>query len=129
MLMVRRIFTLVLFIAMIVGAAVTYDMKHKAELAADRNAKLAAEIARDKDSIALLRAEWALLTQPSRLQALVDKYTDHFKLQAFSPAQIHHARRLHRRSRVSPTRSPSARRAIRRSAGHRYRPPRAFSRP
>jgi len=85
---IRRIFNLVLFVAMIAGAAVTYDMKHKAELAAEHNAKLAAAIAKDKDSIALLRAEWALLTQPSRLQTLVDKYADHFKLQPFSPTQI-----------------------------------------
>jgi hypothetical protein len=86
--MIRRILNLVLFVVMIVGAAVTYDMKHKAELAAERNAKIAAEIAKDKDSIALLRAEWALLTQPSRLQALVDKYADHFKLAPFSPTQL-----------------------------------------
>jgi hypothetical protein len=87
-LMIRRVFNLVLLVAMIVGAAVTYDMKHKAELAAERNARLEAAIAKDKDSIALLRAEWALLTQPSRLQELVDKYADHFKLQTFSPTQI-----------------------------------------
>ena len=86
--MIRRILNLVLFVVMIAGAAVTYDMKHKAELAAAHNARLAAAIAKDKDSIALLRAEWALLTQPSRLQTLVDKYADHFQLQPFSPTQL-----------------------------------------
>src|SRR5579862_2173532 len=86
--MIRRIINIVLFVVMIAGAAVTYDMKHKAELAAARNAKLTAEIAKEKDSIALLRAEWSLLTQPSRLQTLVDKYSDHFKLQPFSPSQL-----------------------------------------
>lgn len=86
--MIRRILNIVLFVVMIAGAAVTYDMKHKAELAAARNAKLTAEIAKEKDSIALLRAEWSLLTQPSRLQTLVDKYSDHFKLQPFSPSQL-----------------------------------------
>jgi hypothetical protein len=86
--MFRRIFNFLLLTVMIVGAGVTYDMKHKAEIAADRNARLEAEIARDKDAVQLLRAEWSLLTQPSRLQAVVDKYADHFHLQPFSPAQI-----------------------------------------
>ena len=86
--MIRRILNIVLFVVMIAGAAVTYDLKHKAELAAEHNAKLEAEIAKEKDSIALLRAEWSLLTQPSRLQTLIDKYSDHFKLQPFAPSQI-----------------------------------------
>ena len=86
--MIRRLFNIVLLVAVIVGAAITYNMKHKAELAAAENARLEAEIAKEKDSIALLKAEWSLLTQPSRLQALVDKYADHFQLQPFSPAQI-----------------------------------------
>ncbi len=86
--MFRRIFNLVLLALMIVGAAVTYDMKHKAEMAADKVARLQADIAREKDKLALLRAEWSLLTQPSRLQTVVDKYADHFKLQPFSPKQV-----------------------------------------
>src|SRR5665213_509007 len=86
--MLRRILNFVLLTAMIIGVAVTYDMKHKAELAADRNARLEADIAKDKDASALLRAEWSLLTQPSRLQAVVQKYADHFQLQPFSPTQI-----------------------------------------
>ncbi len=86
--MFRRIFNFVLLAAMIIGAAVTYDMKHKAEMAADNVARLQADIAREKDKIALLRAEWSLLTQPSRLQAVVDKYDSHFQLQPFSPKQI-----------------------------------------
>lgn len=86
--MFRRIFNLVLLVAMIIGAAVTYDMKHKAEMAADRVARLQADIAREKDKLALLRAEWSLLTQPARLQSVVEKYADYFKLQPFSPKQL-----------------------------------------
>ncbi|HVY18868.1 MAG TPA: hypothetical protein VHA70_02155 [Bauldia sp.] len=86
--MFRRIFNLVLLVAMIIGAAVTYDMKHKAEMAADKVARLQAEIAKEKDKIAVLRAEWAMLTQPARLQSVVDKYADYFKLQPFSPKQL-----------------------------------------
>ena len=83
-----RIFNLVLVVAMLAGAIVTYDMKHKAEVAADHVAALQADIAKEKDSISLLRAEWSVLTQPARLQSVVDKYADHFKLQPFSPTQI-----------------------------------------
>jgi hypothetical protein len=83
-----RIINLILLAAMIVGAAVTYDMKHKAELAADRVATLQSDIAREKNQIVLLKAEWSLLTQPGRLQATVEKYADHFQLQPFSPDQI-----------------------------------------
>ena len=86
--MFRRIFNFVLLALMIVGAAVTYDMKHNAEMAADKVARLQADIAKEKDKLALLRAEWSLLTQPSRLQSVVDKYADHFQLQPFSPKQI-----------------------------------------
>ena len=86
--MFRRIFNFLLLTAMIVGAAVTYDMKHKAEVAADKVARLQTEIAREKDALALLRAEWSLLTQPARLQDVVTKYADRFQLQPFSPKQI-----------------------------------------
>jgi hypothetical protein len=84
----RRIFNLLLLVAMLVGAAVTYDMKHKAEVAAAEVARLQAEIAKEKDALALLRAEWSLLTQPGRLQSVVAKYASHFQLEPFSPAQI-----------------------------------------
>ncbi len=86
--MFRRVFNVLLLALMIVGAAVTYDMKHKAEMAADKVARLQAEIAKEKDAIQLLRAEWAVLTQPARLQSVVDKYADYFKLQPFSPKQL-----------------------------------------
>jgi hypothetical protein len=86
--MIRRIFNFLLLALMIVGAGVTYDMKHKAEVAAERVAKLEADIARERDSIALLRAEWAMLTQPGRLQDVIEKYNAYFKLEPFSPKQL-----------------------------------------
>jgi hypothetical protein len=86
--MVRRIFNFGLLAAMIIGAVVTYDMKHKAEVAADTVARLQADIAREKDHQAILRAEWSVLTQPGRLQSVIDKYADHFQFVPFSPTQI-----------------------------------------
>jgi hypothetical protein len=86
--MIRRILNLILLALMVVGAAVTYDMKHKAEMAADKVARLEADIAKEKDAIQLLRAEWALLRQPGRLQSVVDQYADYFKLKPFDPKQL-----------------------------------------
>jgi hypothetical protein len=82
-----RIFNLVLLTVMLIGAIITYDMKHKAEKAADRVARLENEVAREKEAIQLLRAELSMLVQPARLQAVVDRYADHFMLAPFSPAQ------------------------------------------
>lgn len=84
----RRIFNFFLLAAMLVGAIVTYNMKHKAEVAAAEVARLQAEIAKEKDAVALLKAEWSLLTQPGRLQSVVEKYAGHFKLAPFTPDQL-----------------------------------------
>jgi cell division protein FtsL len=83
-----RIFNFVLMAVMIVGAVVSYGMKHKAELAADRVAKLQSGVAKEKNAIQLLRAEWSMLDQPARLQALVSRYSDYFQLQTFTPEQV-----------------------------------------
>jgi hypothetical protein len=82
-----RIVNLVLLVVMIIGAVATYDMKHKAEKAAERVARLEAQIAREKDAMQLLRAELSMLTQPARLQAVVDRYVDYFKLAPFTASQ------------------------------------------
>ena len=83
-----RVLNLVLLGAMIIGAVVTYDMKHKAEIAADKVARLEAEIASEKDQIRLLNAEWSMFTQPGRLQSVVEKYAEYFQLQPFAPDQL-----------------------------------------
>jgi len=83
-----RFFNVILLTAMIIGAAATYDMKHRAERAADHVAALQSDISKEKQRITLLKAEWSMLTQPARLQATVEKYADHFQLEAFSPSQI-----------------------------------------
>ncbi len=83
-----RLLNLLFVVVMIAGAALTYDMKHKAELAADHVARLQDQIAKEKDRITVLKAEWSMLTQPARLQELVGKYSDYFKLQPFSPEQV-----------------------------------------
>ena len=83
-----RVLNLIMLAAMIVAAVATYDMKHKAELAADRVATLQGDIAREKREITMLKAEWSMLTQPAQLQAAITKYADHFRLAPFTPDQI-----------------------------------------
>jgi hypothetical protein len=82
-----RILNAVLLTAMIIGAAITYDMKHRAEVESDRVDQLQADIASEKDALSLLNAEWSKLSQPGRLQELVQRYADHFKLAAFAADQ------------------------------------------
>ena len=64
----------ILVVLMIVGAALTYDTKHKAEKAAAAVASLRGQVEREKTALRLLKAEWSVLTQPARLQALAEKY-------------------------------------------------------
>lgn len=66
---------------MIAGAAFTYDTKHRAEKAADAVVALRSQVDQQKAALRLLKAEWSVLTQPARLQALVEKYKTQLGLQ------------------------------------------------
>jgi hypothetical protein len=82
-----RLVNLVLLAVMLVGAVVTFNMKLKAEKAAEQVVRLEKAIEEQKDAIQLLRAELSMLLQPSRLQAVVEHYADHFKLEGFERSQ------------------------------------------
>lgn len=86
--MIGRVINVVLLLAMVAAAVVTYNLKHEAERAASRVARLHSAIAREREQIALLKAEWSALSQPSRLQQLVERYQEHFKLEPFSVSQV-----------------------------------------
>jgi hypothetical protein len=86
--MIGRIINVVLVLAMIGGAVVTYNLKHEAEKSAARVARLHTAIAKEREAIAFLKAEWSVLSQPSRLQELVTRYQDHFRLEPFSANQV-----------------------------------------
>lgn len=83
-----RIFNAVLLAVMVTGAAITYTMKHNAEAMANHVAQLAASIAKERETIATLRAEWSMLVQPGRLQNVIGHYADHFQLEPFSADQV-----------------------------------------
>jgi cell division protein FtsL len=83
-----RLLNVALLAAIVVTVGITYDLKHKAEVADDHVAHLRADIAAEKDKIHTLNAEWAALNQPSRLEAVVKEHADYFQLQSFSPDQV-----------------------------------------
>ena len=66
----------------------TYTIKHKAENKLDEVRKLDAEIMLEEHTIDLLRADWALLTQPARLNRLVKTYESDLKLLPTESTQL-----------------------------------------
>ena len=77
---------LLLAAAVIGGALWTYSIKHDAEDAADRVASLRRQIATEEERIVFLRADWAYLNAPARLERLVARYGATLKLR---PVEAH----------------------------------------
>ena len=67
-----RSFDLVLIGVMTAAAVVTYTIKHHADDKLQEVRRLETEIRLERDTIDLLKADWALLTQPNRLDRLID---------------------------------------------------------
>ena len=89
-----RTFDLVLIGIMTAAAAVTYTIKHRAELKLEEVHRLEAEIKLEKDTIDLLKADWALQSQPNRLERLVNAYNGELQLQPTDSTSLAHAREL-----------------------------------
>jgi hypothetical protein len=85
---VFRTSDMILIAAMVSAAAFTYATKHSAEDRLDLVRKLEADIRYEQDSITVLKADWSLLTQPSRLKRLAEVYHDELQLQPVAPTQI-----------------------------------------
>jgi len=83
----RFVFPLAVLI-MIGGAAWTFQAKDDAVAAAQHVSSLRDEITQEQVAISLLKAEWSELTEPSRLQALIDQYPNAFPLQPFGIDQM-----------------------------------------
>ncbi|BCP54438.1 hypothetical protein K32_30550 [Kaistia sp. 32K] len=73
---------------MVAGAVLTYAMKDRAGRAADHVMELRRDIAREKEAMTVLRAEWSVLDQPARLQGLVERYGDYLHLKALDVRQL-----------------------------------------
>ena len=65
----------ILVLAMLVfAAAYVYEVKFESTLRAERVAKMRGDVRRERDAIAALRAEWAQLENPARIQGLVRRH-------------------------------------------------------
>jgi cell division protein FtsL len=69
-----RLINLVVIAALVLAAAWVYEIKYSSTRQAERVAKLRAEIRRERDAIAALRAEWAQLDNPDRIQILARRH-------------------------------------------------------
>ena len=76
----------ILAIAALIGSAVyAYTIKYETIYRTEQITKLKHEIQAERDAIGVLRAEWAHLARPERVQELATKYLD---LQPLSLNQI-----------------------------------------
>lgn len=98
--MMMRLVHLIVVAALVAAAAYVYKIKFESTVQAEQVARLAAEIKRERDATAALRAEWALLDNPARIQALVQR---HLSLKMLDPAQIEQLDRLPERPPVAPS--------------------------
>ena len=69
-----RLLNILVIAALILAASFVYKIKFDSTLQAERVGKVAAELRRERNAIATLRAEWAKLDAPLRLQGLADRY-------------------------------------------------------
>ncbi len=83
----ERMLNVLLVVAMIVGAVLTYNLKYEAEGAARGVNELRGQVDQARMAISALRAEWASLDQPARLQALVEHHQSALNLAPFQTNQ------------------------------------------
>jgi cell division protein FtsL len=69
-----RLINIGVITALVLAAADVYKIKFDSTRQVQRLAKLRMDIAREQDAIATLRAEWAKLDNPSRIQDLVRRH-------------------------------------------------------
>jgi cell division protein FtsL len=86
-----RLLNLMVIGALILAASFVYKIKFDSTLQAERVAKLAGELRREHDAIATLRAEWAKLDTPGRIQGLASR---HLALRPVVPTQFDSLDRL-----------------------------------
>jgi hypothetical protein len=86
-----RLLNIMVIAALILAASVVYKIKFDSTLQAERVAKVAGELRRERNAIANLRAEWARLDTPGRIQGLAER---HLALRPIVPTQFDSLDRL-----------------------------------
>ena len=72
--MILRILNLIVVGVLILAAAYVYRIKFNSTVQAERLAKIRSEVRRERDAIAGLRAKWAELDDPSRIEGLAKRF-------------------------------------------------------
>ena len=94
-----RLLNILVICTLVLAAAAVYKIKFDSTLQGARVGKLSAELRRERDAIAALRAEWANLDTPARIQGLANR---HLALQPVKPTQFEDFGRLPPRPPVMP---------------------------
>ncbi len=74
--MIARLLHVVAIAALIGSAGYAYTVKYDATFYAEQVAKLKQRAKKERDAIAVLKAEWQRLARPDRLQALAERHLD-----------------------------------------------------
>lgn len=101
-----RLMHVAVICVLVAAAAYVYKIKFDSAAQAERVAKVRREIHKERDAIALLRAEWAKLDNPARIEELAKR---HLALQPVEARQFDDIGRLPPRPpQIVPPDSPDA---------------------
>jgi hypothetical protein len=92
-----RLLNILVIGVLIMAASYVYKIKFDSTLQAERVAKLRGELRRERNAIAILRAEWGKLDTPGRIQGLADR---HLGLRPVEATQFDNLDRLTERPSV-----------------------------
>jgi cell division protein FtsL len=80
-----RLLNILVILALVLAASFVYKIKFDSTLQAARVAKLRHELRHERDAIAGLRAEWARLDTPARVEGLAER---HLQLKPIAASQF-----------------------------------------
>jgi cell division protein FtsL len=88
--MLLRLLHIVVLAGLVLAAADVYKIKYESTLEAEKVAKLRDAVRHEQDQIAKLRAEWARLDRPERIQALAQRHLSLKQLDATQYDRLDH---------------------------------------
>lgn len=83
-----RVANVVMIVALLVTAAVVYQLKYASTAEAERLATLRAGIRKERDAMSLMKAEWARRTSPVYIQGLAERHLDMKRLDVDSISSL-----------------------------------------
>ncbi|MCB1414394.1 MAG: hypothetical protein KDJ76_14815 [Xanthobacteraceae bacterium] len=90
-----RFIHLLVICALVIGVSYVYRIKMESTARTERVQRLHADVRKQREAIAALRAEWARLDSPRRLQGLAER---HLKLKPLDARQYDQLKNLPERS-------------------------------